>query len=128
MKKLLLALMLCGLLVLPTWAMAGEKTLTFQWNQVLSDDFAGWKLYKSEVAGGPYVKHGNDIPFVAQQQTYESAQVLVSPNAEVHIYYFVLTAFDTSGNESGFSNEVNARIDFQAPSVPVTLQVTVTTP
>ena len=41
MKKLLLALMLCGLLVLPGWAIAGEKTLTFQWNQVLSDDFAG---------------------------------------------------------------------------------------
>ena len=128
MKKLLLALMLCGLLVLPGWAIAGEKTLTFQWNQVLSDDFAGWKLYKSEVAGGPYVKHGNDILFVAEEQTYESAQVLISPDTETHIYYFVLTAFDKSANESAFSNEVSARIDFQAPLVPVTLQVTVTTP
>jgi len=128
MKKLLLALALCGLLVLPTWAMAGEKTLTFQWNQTLSDDFAGWRLYKSEVAGGPYAKHGNDILFVSEQPVYESAQALTSPDAETHIYYFVLTAFDTSGNESGFSNEVNARIDFESPGSPFTLKVTVTTP
>ena len=128
MKKLLLVLALFGLLVLPTWATAGEKTLTFQWNQVLSDDFAGWKLYKAEVAGGPYVKHGNDILFVAEQEAYESTQIFISPNTETHIYYFVLTAFDKSANESAFSNEVSARIDFQAPLVPVTLQVTVTTP
>ena len=121
-------IIIAALFVLFAWgsAWSGEKTLTFQWEQALSDDFAGWRLYKSEVAGGPYVKHGDDILFVFEQQTYESAQVFASPDNETHIYYFVIIAFDTGGNESGYSNEVSVQIDFQAPAAPTLFSVTVT--
>lgn len=35
------------------------------------------------------------------------------------------TAYDTRGNRSGYSNEVNELIDFKAPEVPVKFTVTV---
>lgn len=128
MKKLLLVL--CFLLfAVPAWA--GTKTLTFAWNQEISTGFAGWKLYKA-IAPNVAVSAANlhsTIPYGGTPSTeYTTSQPLVSPDNQVITYYFVLTAFDTAGNESLKSNEVSAEIDFQAPGVPVQLRVTVTTP
>ena len=130
MKKILILLLLCAtLLGLTVFSFAGTKTLTFAWNQTLPDpnDLAGWKLYSSQTPGGPYTLAAT-IPFAGAQTEYTSAQPFVSPDGQRKTYYFVLTAFDTSGNASGYSNEVSATIDFEAPGVPIQLKVTVTTP
>lgn len=114
-----------------TNAWAGNKTVTFAWNQDMSEGFAGWKLYKSTTANVSAVP-GNLFATIAYSgapaQEYTTDQVLSSPDGQVVTYYFVMTAFDNQGNESAKSNEVSARIDFQAPGVPVQLKVTVTTP
>lgn len=118
-------------LILPALTFAGTKTLTFAWNQDISPGFAGWKLYRDTLPNVQPLagKLFATIPFGGSQQTeYQTSQSITSPdNAEV-TYYFVLTAFDTSGNESAKSNEVFAIIDFQSPGVPIQLKVTVTTP
>lgn len=67
------------------------------------------------------------IPYGGTAQTeYTGTKTLTSPDGQTKTYYFTLTAFDTSGNESAKSNEVSAVIDFEAPGVPLQLKVTVT--
>ena len=125
MKKILLILALCGLLVLPTWASAGDKELTFAWNQDLTVPLTGWKLYTANTAGGPYPETAwVVIPFVAEQQEYTSDQVFISPDGEIHTYYFVLTAYNDNG-QSAYSNEVSCQIDFQKPGMPFNFTVTI---
>jgi hypothetical protein len=108
---------------------AGTKTLNFAWSQPGSlAGFSGWKLYQADAAGAAGVLVLT-IPYGGTVQAeYTGTKNLISPDGQTKIYYFTLTAFDTSGNESGRSNEVTATIDFEAPSTPVTLKVTVTTP
>lgn len=124
MKKIIVALAV--LLVVVSLAVAGTKVLTFAWQQPGSmAGFAGWKLYQSETAGGAGAL-SLTIPYVSQQTEYTATKNLVSPDGQTKVYYFTLTAFDTSGNESARSNEVSASIDFEAPMVPIQLRVTVT--
>ena len=129
MKKLFFALLVSiisvGLFV--STAFAGSETVQFAWNQVISADFAGWKVYKSETAGGSYT-HVTDIAYVTEQSEYTSEQVIVAPDGQVTTYYFVFTAFDTDGRESEYSNEVNHEFDFVvAPAAPFSLTITVVT-
>jgi hypothetical protein len=124
MKKVLFWCLMLVMLV--TVCFAGTKVLTFAWQQPGSlDNFGGWKLYQSETAGGAGVL-SMTIPYVSQQTEYTATKNLVSPDGQTKTSYFTLTAFDTSGNESGKSNEVSAVIDFEAPTVPIQLKVTVT--
>jgi hypothetical protein len=62
MFKLLLALLI--LVVFASFGFAGQKNLNFFWTQELPspNDLAGWGLYQSPTAGGPYTKF-LDIPF-----------------------------------------------------------------
>jgi hypothetical protein len=124
MKKLLV---LCAVLLLSSViAYAGQKILTAQWEQTLPNpnDLQGWKLYYSTTQGGPYTLL-KTIPFVSQQTTYTDEFQFTSPDGQRKQYFFVLTAIDTSGNESGYSNEASIWIDFEAPGVPVNLRITI---
>lgn len=126
MKKLFIALLL--VLCLTSLAFAGEKQLRFTWAQTLSTDFGGWRLYMN-TAPNVQVTSTNlfsTITYAGPAQTeYTETKILTSPDSQEVTYYFVLTAFDTRGNESGPSNEVNTTIDFLAPNNPNTLTVTV---
>jgi hypothetical protein len=102
--------------------------LTFAWEQAAADTsnpgFGGWKLYRSATAGGPYALV-ETIPFSSPGATYTATRPISSPDGTTSTWFFVLTAFDSAGNESGRSNEVSAVIDFEAPGMPVNLRVTV---
>lgn len=109
---------------------AGDKELTFNWEQTISTDFAGWNLYmKADSTGNGDLANYTKvmtIPYSGSEEvTYEQDFDLNSPDGEVHTYYFVLTAFDTSDNESDASNEVDASIDFEKPSKPSNIRVVV---
>jgi hypothetical protein len=125
MKKRLTVLILCLLLAFVVPAISGPapKTLTFQWEQPLPlDDLAGWRLYYG-TASGVYDKSIVFDYTGTPSDTYTRDTVIISETGQEITYYFVLTAFDSSGNESGFSNEVIAKIDFLAPGVPTNLRV-----
>jgi len=126
MKKIigLLALLLCLCVALPALPQMGIKTLTFQWEQPAPpSDLAGWNLYYG-TASGVYEKWIT-FPYAGPPQDTYTADAVITAEAQEITYYFVLTAFDSAGNESDFSNEVIARLDFLAPGVPVNLKVTI---
>lgn len=102
-------------------------SLDFEWSQpdAAGSDLAGWKLYRGEAAGGPYTYLAT-INFTGTlADIYTTTQAMTSPIGEEKTWYFVLTAFDQSGNETPFSNEASARIDFKPPSTPTLFKVTI---
>lgn len=113
-----------GLALLFLWcplpATAGQKTITFQWDQTMAPDLYGWKMWHGEVSGGPYTQLGTDIVYDGTPQpSYEwTAPAIIVPDGEEKTFYFVVNAWDTNGNFSDDSNEVMAVIDFKPPTVP----------
>lgn len=124
MKYIIIILAL--LIVSP--AFAGTKTLNFAWDQTISPDLAGWKLYTATRAGDPGTLSATITYDGSGKTSYTSAQPITAPDHAETTYYFTLTAFDKSGNETSRSNEVSTVIDFQAPGTPINLKVTVSTP
>lgn len=124
MKKILMSIVVVFIVFSLAWA--GQKTLVAQWEQTLPspNDLKEWRLYISTHSGGPY-NLLRTIPFVSPQTTYTDEFQLSSPDGQRMQYFFVLTAVDTSGNESGYSNEASVWIDFEAPGVPANLRVVI---
>ena len=75
-------------------------TATLAWNASTSTDVAGYKVYMGTASGvyGPSTSVGNVL--TSQVTTLQSGTT----------YFFTVTAVDTSGNESTFSNEVSKSI------------------
>ncbi len=82
----------------------GEETITISWSNEAAQesDFAGFRLYKSEVSKfGPWVEifsTATDTMFVDQGN-------IGFPQ------YYLITSFDTDGNECGMWGESNRTID-----------------
>ncbi len=128
MKKLLLLAL--TFLMVTSFSFGATKTLKFGWQQDLPapvNDLAGWKLYQSSTTGGPWTLV-ETIPYVSPMTEYTTTKIITVPDNQVTNLFFTVTAFDTSANESGRSNEVGASLDFQSPGVPVQFKITVTTP
>jgi hypothetical protein len=102
MKKLLIIIAAILLLAVP--AMAATVELTAIWTPNTEADLAGYRLYYSEITGGPYT-------FVQEYGKVSTGKT----NASMvygDVLYFILTAFDTEGLESGYSNEASYRLPF----------------
>ena len=111
MSKLRLSSLILAL-SLSTAAMADN--LTFKWDAVTLNadgtpctDLGGYKLYRGTAKG----TYGGPID-VGNVTTY------VHSEPKDGKYYYVVSAYDTSGNESGYSNEVGVTIDHTAPKPP----------
>lgn len=137
MRKLKLFLAIAGIFALAIGiSFAGQKTLEFEWDYPNPpSDLAGFRIYKS-LTSGTYIPVSQDpqtthllveIPYTGQapDDIYQATEVLDSPDGQTTIWYFVATAFDNEGLESGFSNEVSARIDFEAPPTTINFKVRV---
>jgi hypothetical protein len=91
----------CLLFCLPAWSSAADVQLAWDPNQ--ETDLAGYKLY-----------------YGTASRTYSSVLSLgkvttaTVPNLGTGTWYFAVTAVNSAGLESGFSNEVSANIG--APS------------
>jgi len=118
MRKLTLAL-LCVFLI-AGFAYAAEETLTFEWEQTYDNsitEISKWTLYYGDQTGGPYT-HPIDISNDGSGGPFTSMQVIGCPDGQETTYFFVLTATDTNGNESKYSNEISYIFDFAAPNAP----------
>ena len=119
-KYLIIAIMLIA-----TAALAGTEELNFGWDKNTETDLAGYRLYFSQTAGSYVKKSVNpaspnfiaEIPvFAGSHPDTHTTQVQAADGSRI---YFVLTAFDMSGNESGLSNEVSYTMtDTTAPAPP----------
>jgi chitodextrinase len=91
-------------------ATPGPGSISLDWPDNTDDpDWASFSVYRSEAAGGPYDLVAGGV--TASQYT----DTEVTPGTT---YYYVVTAEDTSGNESGHSPEASA-----APDAPPELSV-----
>ncbi len=80
------------------------SSATLTWSPNNEKDLAGYKVYRSTTPG-TYGK-GNIIATIGGNiTTYQAAGLKFGTT-----YYFVVTAFDIAGNESGYSNEVSKSI------------------
>ena len=83
-------------------APAATASLTFQWDPVAVSDLAGYKMYRSTIAG----TYGSPIATVsASTTTYQMTNLTKGMT-----YFFAVSAYDTNGNESPFSNEQSRTI------------------
>jgi len=87
-----------------------DSNVTFTWDANSESDLAGYRIYQSTTSGtyGAFETH---IP--AGTETVTLTDI---PDGT---YFWVLTAYDTDDNESGYSNEVTANLDTLAPGAPV---------
>lgn len=113
-------------LVAPVAAQNRNVNLTFAWEQTITADFHGWKLWYSTTSGGPYQQFGTEIVYDGSPAPeYTATEVLTAPDGAETTFYFVINAWDSSGNYSADSNEVSYRADFLPPGIPVKFTVTV---
>ena len=94
--SLILSSLFCALLFLATPAGAAQNTLV-TWNANNESDLAGYLIY-SGTASGIY-----GSPFNTGLNTFHNFSALI----EGLTYYFTVTAYDTSGNESLPSIEIS---------------------
>ena len=127
MKRLRMLLLVLFALLFAGVAHAADITLA--WDANTESNLAGYKMYYSTTrAGGPY--DGTEIPGMPSPIDIPLTALSDPANPQVSAtglpegtYYFVVTAYDTVGNESGYSNEVGAQIDWTAPVPPGALRV-----
>ena len=124
MKKLSIFLGLAIFVVLLTVvpAAAGTKTVTLGWDYPTTvSDLAGFKVYQSSTSGQ------YDMTKPVTTVTDATARQTTLPSALGDgSYYWVLTAFDKSGNESVKSAELAYALDATAPPAPGALKVVTT--
>ena len=92
----------------------GNQEVLLDWNDNAEADLDGYKVFRSTTSGGPYTK--------------VSAALLASSSytdtglTNGTTYHYVLTAVDTAGDESPFSNEASGTptaVDMTPPMVTV---------
>jgi fibronectin type 3 domain-containing protein len=93
-------------------AVAGDGLISLDWSDSSESNFASYTLYRSASSGAGYVAIASGL--VAS--SYVDSDVV---NGTAN--YYVVTASDTAGNESGTSNESTATsMDMLAPFVNLT--------
>lgn len=106
---------LLSLLMILLWmvAPATAADVVLNWNANPESDLAGYKIYQSTISG----QYGSPVATLGKVTT----TTLVLPQLTVDAaYFFVITAYDLSGNESGMSAEVSKTVLADVP-VPVNL-------
>jgi len=91
-------------------------TVSLQWNQNTETDLAGYRVYyKADSSTPPFNGTGaaeGKSPIDVHMQTTATLNNL----DPAHDYYFTVTAYDTSGNESGYAETVGIK-ESVAPKV-----------
>jgi len=78
------------------------SSATLTWNPNTDADLAGYKIYRA-TASGAYGAALATVP--VGTVTYQAMGLSANTT-----YFFVITAYDSAGNESSFSNEVSKSI------------------
>jgi fibronectin type 3 domain-containing protein len=81
-------------------ATAGNNTVWLDWNNNGESDLAGYNVYRSTTSGSGYAKQNSSL---LTSSDYNDPNV-----SNGTTYYYVVTAVDTVGLESGYSSEVSA--------------------
>jgi hypothetical protein len=94
---------------------AGDGQVDLDWDDNAEPDLAGYNVHRSTTSGGPYSQL-NGAPVASSAFTDSTAANGVE-------YFYVVTAEDLSGNESGDSDEVSATPQSSGGQDPTSLHV-----
>ncbi|MCD8510594.1 MAG: S8 family serine peptidase [Bacillus sp. (in: Bacteria)] len=83
-------------------ANATSTSINLSWDQNPAPDLSGYRVYRSETSG-----EGFEVIADTTNLSYSDATAL--PEVE---YFYVVTAYDFSDNESDYSNEVSASVPY----------------
>lgn len=94
--------------------------VTLAWDANSETNLAGYKIYYGTTAGGPYNGSGSSEGASPIDVPLNSLTNPSSPEFTIHgladgPYYFVATAYNTEGLESGYSNEASTQGSTTAP-------------
>lgn len=125
MKKILMVITL--IILLPLYAIA-DSSVTVKWNANSESDLEGYYVYKVDInkgdtTGNHVLKKDGGTPNGTIPAGSETLTFSDQPDG---FYSFVVTAYDTSGNESDASTEVIERIDTTPPVITITGDSTIT--
>lgn len=115
MKKLLLSFIIIVLFSPLAWA---GSSITFAWDPNSEEDLAGYNLYQTTSQGNYLFEK----KYVAATIPAGTETVTIQDVLEGE-WWWVLTAFDTKGNESERSNEVGMVLDTAPPAIPGMLNI-----
>ena len=79
-----------------------QHSVSLSWNASISQGVVGYNIYRGAVSGGPYSVINSSLD---ANTNYTDNQVVAGDT-----YYYVTTAVNGSGQESGYSNEAQAII------------------
>jgi pectate lyase len=82
------------------WALAGDGTVSLDWDDNTEGDLAGYNIYRSTTSGSGYVKLNSEF-LTSSEYTDNSV-------SNGTTYYYVVTAVDTYPNESVYSGQASA--------------------
>ena len=81
----------------------GDQQITLAWNTNGESDLAGYNVYRSQVSGSGYAKVNGAL---LTTPAFDDSGLTANTT-----YFYVVTAVDTSGNESNNSTEASAVTD-----------------
>lgn len=87
-------------------------SVTLAWDANTEPDLAGYRVYQGSKSGGPYTKIA-DVPVMPMPE------YTITGLAD-GTWFWVVTAYDTGGLESGYSNEVSKTVN-RPPAAPKNL-------
>jgi len=93
-------------------ATGGSQLVALDWSANNEADLAGYNIYRSDVAGGTFIKLNSTV---INTNAYTDNNVSVATT-----YFYKVSAVDTSNNESTLSTEVFATTDSTPPPPPPT--------
>ncbi len=89
-------------------AASTREAINLNWSRGISPDVVSYKIYRSNASGGSF----SEIASVSTDETsYSDTNVEIGTT-----YYYVVTAIDSDGGESGYSNEVYSSPGVAPPS------------
>jgi exo-poly-alpha-galacturonosidase len=99
-------------------ATPGDTKVTLDWNNNTESDLAGYYIYRSTTSGSGYAKLNSSL--LSDSNYIDHSVTNGTP------YYYVVTAVDTSANESNNSSEVSAtpQLVNTPPAAPTGLSAT----
>jgi hypothetical protein len=98
-------------LLISVWARAEQVTLA--WDANTEPDLAGYRVHYGTASGS----------YTTSMDVHKVTTSSIGTLAAGQTYYFAVTAYDASGNESGYSNQVSYSVAAAngAPATPATL-------
>lgn len=112
MKRIFFTLIL-SLFFMCSFTSSQAGQVVFEWDAVDAADLAGYRLYQSNVSGQYEYGVSNAIGIITV-----GIETFTLVSQADGTFFWVVTAYDTAGNESGPSNEVTTELNFEPPPAP----------